>query len=300
LTSAVLPNFVIVGVSRSGTTSLFNALAAHPQICASSTKETRYFQAVRYGEPLAPIADYQAHFRRYSGQPVVMECTPDYFYGAAATAQAIKAVCDPRVLLILREPISRLISFYGFMQSRLQLPRDMTLTDYIARCQAVPDANMNRRDTNVYTGVWSGQYARQLPDWIDTYGDRLDIVFFDDFISDPATTLAEISRRLGIDPAAAPTETDTENTSAGYRSPAAQRVAAFTAKRSRALFRRYPALYAGSRRLYEAVNQRQATPTHVAATVRREISAVYQPWNELLAHQLHDIGHTDLPEWLAQ
>jgi Sulfotransferase domain len=300
LPTGALPNFIVVGVSRAGTTTLFNALAAHPQVCASSTKETRYFQAVRYGEPLAPLSDYQAYFRRFSGEPVVMECTPDYFYGGAATAQAIKATCDPRVTIILREPISRLISFYRFMGSRLQLPRDMTLTSYVTRCLAVPEANMNRRDTNVYTGLWGGQYARHLPAWLETYGDRLDIVFFDDLAADPAALLARLCRRLGIDPTEAQPATDPENPSAGYRSPTAQRAAAFAAKRSRAVFRRFPALYATSRRLYEAVNQQQSAETPVAATALREISAVYQPWNELLGQQLRDAGHSQLPEWLSQ
>jgi hypothetical protein len=75
LTSGTVPNFIVIGVSRAGTTMLFNALSAHPQVCGSSTKETRYFQAVRYGEPLAPIANYNAYFRRCAGEPVIMECT---------------------------------------------------------------------------------------------------------------------------------------------------------------------------------------------------------------------------------
>src|SRR4051794_31079691 len=160
MTGAALPNFIIVGVSRAGTTTMFNALAEHPQVCASTSKETRYFQAVRYGEPLPPLSEYQAYFRRCSGEPVTMECTPDYFYGGAATAASIKAVCDPRVMIILREPISRLISFFRFMQARLQVPADMTLQQYVERCQAVPDEHMNDRANNVYTGLWGGQYAR--------------------------------------------------------------------------------------------------------------------------------------------
>lgn len=298
MTSGTLPNFIVVGVSRAGTTTLFNALSAHPQVCSSSTKETRYFQSVRYGEPLAALDDYRAFFRRCTGQPVTMECTPDYFYGGAATAHAIKGVCDPRITIILREPIDRLISFFRFMQARLQVPAEMTVEQYIERCESLPDTEMNARANNVYTGLWGGQYARHLPDWLEAFAGRCDLYFFEDLTSDPTALLTDQCNRLGIDPAGLPRTTEAENTSARYRSPAAQRIAATAAKRSRALFRRYPALYTRARRTYESVNQRPATELVLAETARREISAIYQPWNDLLAQQLRDAGHNSLPSWL--
>jgi hypothetical protein len=300
LTGRVLPNFIVVGVSRAGTTTLFNALSTHPEVCASTTKETRYFQSVRYGEPLGPVSAYEAHFRRCSGQPVTMECTPDYFYGGAATAKVIKDVCDPRVTIILREPISRLISFYNFMKVRLQIPAEMTLQGYVERCQSLPESAMNRRSSNVYTGLWGGQYARFLPDWLAAYPDRCDIYFFDDLLADPAGLLADQCRQLGIDPLGAEMSDEAENSSEGYRSRRAQRVAASAAKHSRVLFRRYPELYTRARRTYEALNQRAGAPTTIPATVRHEINAIYRPWNELLSQQLHDAGHSELPEWLSQ
>jgi hypothetical protein len=299
LANGRLPNFIVAGVNRAGTTTVFNALSAHPQICGSSTKETRYFQPVRYGEKLAPVTEYQAYFRRYSGEPVTMECTPDYFYGGAVTATAIRRVCgDPRITIILREPMSRLISYYQFMQARLQVPPEMSLTQYVQRCQAVRDEDMNRRSNNVYTGLWGGQYARFLPDWLAAFPGRCSIYFFDDLIADPHQLLREQCVVLGIDPAGVPAAADSENSSAAYRSRRAQRVAAMAAKHSRRVFKRYPSLYTRSRRMYETLNQRPAEAAAVAETLRREITAIYQPWNDLLAAQLRDAGHDRFPSWL--
>lgn len=295
----MLPNFIVVGVSRAGTTTVFNTLAQHPQVLGSSTKETRYFQAVRYGEPLRLVAEYEAYFRRYSGEPVVMECTPDYFYGERATATAINEVCSPRVAVVLREPASRLISFFQFMKGRLQLPAEMSLEEYVASCRAMPPEEMNHRAANNYTALWGGQYARFMPAWLATYPGRCDVMFFDDLRADPIATLSEQCRRLGIDPALLPDEVPVDNSAPAYRSRGAQRVAAFAARRGRAVLHRYPSLYARARGGYEAMNKRDAPTVEVSPTLRRELEAMYRPWNEQLRDQLQEAGVTRLPGWLA-
>jgi hypothetical protein len=296
----VLPNFIIVGVSRAGTTMVFNTLARHPDILSSSTKETRYFQAVRYGEALRPLSEYEAYFRRHSGQSVTMECTPDYFFGAEATAAAIKAVCDPRVTVILREPTSRLISFFQFMQGRLQVPATMTLTEYVNRCQSVATEAMNDRVNNNYTGLWAGQYARFLPAWLDAFPGRCDVFFYDDLRADAMALMAEQCRRLGVDPAALPKAAVIDNSAPSYRSSAVQRAAAFGARRGQAILHRYPKIYETARKTYEAVNKSPEHPqTAVPETLRREIEAIYRPWNEQLRDQLVAAGVGNLPPWLT-
>lgn len=300
MASGVLPNLVIVGVSKAGTTTLFDLLSRHPQVCPSSTKETRYFQAVRYGEPLAPLDSYRAYFRGCRGEPVVMECTPDYFFGGAATAEVIRDTCgDPRVVVILREPVARLISFFRFLRARLQLPSDLTIEDYVARCAEVPDDAMNDRDNNIWTGVWGGHYERFLPAWFATYGDRCRLEFFDDLVAEPDRLVGGLCRWLDIDPAGVRTdEVQTRNATVAYRSPIVQRGAAAVAKAARPVLRRYPRLAARARSTYEAVNERPDTAEPISEEVRRELQALYAPGNALLREQLVAAGVSGLPDWL--
>jgi hypothetical protein len=294
-----LPNFVIVGVSKAGTTTLFNQLARHPDVHPASTKETRYFQGVRYGEPLAPLDTYRAFFRGHHGEAVTMECTPDYFYGAGATARAIQEVCDPRVAVILRDPVTRLVSFFRFLRARLQLPAEMTLTDYVDKCLGVPEDQMNRREANVWTGVWGGSYARFLPDWQATYGDRCHVLFFEDLVAAPDRVLDRTCQWLGIAEGAIPAELDADNETVDYRSPRAQRLAARLAKLARPVLQRHPTLAQGARRAYGVVNEREAVGADVPAELAAALRDLYAEPNRLLKSQLARSGVTELPAWLA-
>jgi hypothetical protein len=78
-----------------------------------------------------------------------------------------------------------------------------------------------------------------------------------------------------------------------------QRTAAFLARRGRAVLHRYPALYSRARRGYEAMNKAAAADVAVPSTLRREIEALYRPWNDQLREQLREAGISDLPGWLA-
>jgi hypothetical protein len=297
--AAPLPNFVIVGVSKAGTTTLFNALSRHPDIHPASTKETRYFQGIRYGEPLAPLDTYRAFFRGHAGQAVTMECTPDYFYGAGPTARAIKEVCDPRVAVILRDPVTRLVSFFRFLRSRLQLPADMTLAEYVDRCLGVSDDQMNRRDANVWTGVWGGHYARFLPDWQSTYGDRCHLLFFEDLVVAPAAVLDRACRWLGVAEGSIGAQPGADNATVDYRSPQAQRLAARAAKLARPVLHRFPALAQGARRAYGSVNEREATAEAIPPELVHELREHYADSNRSLKSQLARSDVTELPEWLS-
>ena len=72
----VTPNFIIAGVNKAGTTSLFSYLASHPEVTRSSVKETCYFLPVRYGKSVDRLDDYLSLFDQKSAMPIVLESTP--------------------------------------------------------------------------------------------------------------------------------------------------------------------------------------------------------------------------------
>src|SRR5215470_4775396 len=84
-----LANLIIAGVNRSATTSLFTYLSEHPQVCASTIKETNYFLPVVKESALEPIEAYAEYFKRFKNQKYRMEASPRYIFGGAKIAEAI-------------------------------------------------------------------------------------------------------------------------------------------------------------------------------------------------------------------
>src|SRR5829696_5200556 len=139
-----LPNLVVIGVSKAGTTSLFEYLGRHPDVGLSDVKELRYFTPLRYGEPLPPLPDYAQHFQHCLRERYAAEATPGYFYGGRPVARAMRETCGPlRVVLSLREPGARCWSWFRFMKSRMRIPKNLSFDEYLDRCELLLDEDLH-------------------------------------------------------------------------------------------------------------------------------------------------------------
>ena len=78
----MLPNLIIAGVPKAGTTSLFLALASHADVCGSRIKETQYFRPLLDGCELPPIGEYEASFARCGAQRYRSKQPQSTFMGA--------------------------------------------------------------------------------------------------------------------------------------------------------------------------------------------------------------------------
>ena len=119
-----LPNFVIIGAARSGTTSLYRYLSEHPDVFTSPVKETNYFawEAERPPEGSAPIpeqmypirvaAAYRALFDAVSGQRAIGEASPRYLHVPGVPERLAAELPDVRLVAILREPARRAYADY--------------------------------------------------------------------------------------------------------------------------------------------------------------------------------------------
>ena len=156
--------------------------------------------AVRFASP----ASYEEQFRFPSTAKLTAEASPGYYCGGEVVSEAIRELLPKtRVLVVLREPVERLESFYTFMKSILTVPRGMTSPSTSTRVWHLSPAELSSKELDMYRGLHDGLYADYYDAWRDSFGDRFRVYFLDDLSERPEETLADIAAWVGISPRAA-------------------------------------------------------------------------------------------------
>ncbi|MDH3462175.1 MAG: sulfotransferase domain-containing protein [Acidimicrobiia bacterium] len=210
--SRLVPDFVIIGCQRGGTSSLYRYLGSHPEIGPSLRKETEYF-TVNY-----PMGErwYRAHFplalrRRWAKllgrKLLVFEATPDYLVDPRAPERCHRLLPDAKIVMLLREPAERALSHFHHnirlglesetFQFALENEADRIADDLVK----LGDPSHQRERFNAfrrYTYVERGRYADQLERWLDHYpSEQVLVLESESFFGDPAAVLEQIEDFVG-------------------------------------------------------------------------------------------------------
>lgn len=303
-----LPNLVIAGVVKAGTTSIYSYLSLHPDICCSSVKETCYFSYYRYDEwdsryknSEDPFQQYQNYFNHYNNQKYVMEATPGYFEGGRKVAQTIKETLgdNVKIIIILREPISRLVSFFKYKKSMLELDPEISLSEYLEKCEALPPQERIKNENDTYWGIEGGFYANYLEDWLDVFGDSIYIAFLDDLKNNPQLFLSKICNWLEIDSKVFESqELTVENKSLNYKNKYLQELALFINFKAEKFWRANAGLKRALRNVYYSFNS-APHQEEINEQTLDYLRSLYHPYNQKLAAQLLARDYTELPKWLT-
>jgi hypothetical protein len=202
-------------------------------------------------------------------------------------------------LIVLREPVSRAISFFTYQKVRLRFPADYPITEYLAVADRLGPDDFLDPENERFMAFRGGCYVDYLPGWLDTLGfARVHVVDFDRLVGDQAGTLEAIARVLGLDPARFPVGAlSSENRTTGYRSRSFQQLALRGNDRLEHVLRRHPEAKRRLRSLYYRLNGQQAEE-HIPDAVRAELGARYREPNARLAVLLDEAGITR-PGWLT-
>lgn len=297
-----LPNLIIAGVRKGGTTSLSHYLFQHPDICSSALKKVGYFLPLKYGETPPPLETYAAHFADCA-TPYRMEATTGYFLGGAAIARPlVETLPGVKVIIVLREPVDALWSHYRFVRSHARIDADLSFEDYVDACRTkmASDADL-ARENNAFVAYRGGFYDQPLTEWADALGDSLRVLFFDDLKSDAPAVLRSLCRWLGID--GSPVDGfdfDVHNQSVQVKNLQVQRVALRTNERAKRLLRRHHGLKRRVRSAYYLLNRDRGPQPRLDPALRQELTGVYEPSNANCGQLLADRDLSGpMPAWLS-
>src|SRR5918997_468574 len=114
-----LPNFLIIGAMKSGTTALYYYLEQHPQIYMSPVKEPNFFcsggQEGWESKSVTRIRAYQYLFKDVSDEKAIGEASHCYLYEPQAVARIQEHLPDAKLVAILRNPVDRAYSHFLHM-----------------------------------------------------------------------------------------------------------------------------------------------------------------------------------------
>lgn len=189
-----LPELLIIGAQRSGSTSTYSYLVQHPRIRKAWRKEVRYFDSARNyanGE-----AWYRTHFSLRGPGTLAVEATPEYIFHPDAPVRMARLVPQARLIALLRDPVERAISHYHHSARLGHESRDIETA--MAEQPAARPASL--RAINSYLA--RGLYAEQLEAVLQCFPrDQLLVLASEELFDDATAAMAHILGFVGLSPA---------------------------------------------------------------------------------------------------
>ena len=197
----VLPNFLIIGAARTGTTTLYSLLRQHPQIFLPQSKRPEPHFFYKESEYVKGLDYYERKFfSRWDGQTAVGEASTSYLFGNIVPARVDQHIPDAKFIIMLRNPIERAHSSYWHtVKAGLE---DATFEQAIANEKERSEAIIGTPLAEVapYAYAARGTYFQQLTNWLQFFDQsRFEIILLEDFSADPRKTLDNVFAFLGVD-----------------------------------------------------------------------------------------------------
>lgn len=207
----VMPDFIIVGAQKAGTTSLFSYLAQHPQLHPSSKKEVHFFSdGKRAGVDRFGRGErwYRAHFPRREtlrDGDRAFEASPSYLFHPLAPERIHRMVPTARLIVMLRNPVDRAISHYFHQRrkGRETLPILEALQAEEERL-APALAREDYRDPvfRQFSYKSRGVYHEQIRRYLEYFPPEQLLIFdADDLFTCPEATLVRVWDFVGVEEA---------------------------------------------------------------------------------------------------
>jgi len=196
----MLPNFIIAGAPKAGTTSLYHYLSEHPQVFMSEPKEVNYFskeeilqQGLYYKDFKAKdLQEYEQLFETVTDEKAIGEGSVSYLFYPKTPKKIKECIPNVKIIMILRSPLERGYSHY-LMDYRLGLV-DLTYEDIVYK-----KSNHKYRDLYYQQYVEVGLYYAQVKRYLDLFDKKqIKIYFQEDLREDTNIIIDDLYKFLNI------------------------------------------------------------------------------------------------------
>lgn len=191
----ILPNFLIVGVQKAGTTSIYNYLQEHPQIFMSKVKETNFLEKdwenlppeKRNKNGIVTVEKYAELFRDVKDEKAIGEASPNYLFHYESSAARIKKyVPEAKLIVVLRNPVERAYSDHL-----------MHLRDAIGYRSLSEQIKHSAHKSFI---LRKGFYYLPLKHYFEQFGrEQIQVFFYEDLCKNPQDFMQEMYKFLGVD-----------------------------------------------------------------------------------------------------
>ena len=202
-----LPDFLIVGAQRAGTTSLYHWLSRHPKVRTSVWKEVHFFDDYNRYQKRGEMW-YRSHFPLLGHRPSVRvgEATPSYLFNPAAPRRVAELIPNVRLIVLLRDPVDRAYSHYNHTKKagkenlsfwkavdkeKERVGKEITEIKEKGRCK--------NEKWKKYSYVRRGYYSEQIKRWTE-YFPKKSFLFVksEDMFESPKTEVEKIMKHIGL------------------------------------------------------------------------------------------------------
>jgi hypothetical protein len=210
----LLPDFLIIGTQKGGTTSLYNYLQAHPAIASAARKEVHFFD--RRCNLNRGLAWYRGHFpsrvekyyaQHLHGQAFLTgEATPEYLFLPHIPNRVAQVLPHVKLIVLLRHPVDRAYSQYQHaVAEKYETHSFEEAINYqearIAeeRANILQDAYYERYTYMQHCYLTRGIYLDQLQRWMSLFPrEQFLILKSEEFYADPVVTLKQVLDFLNV------------------------------------------------------------------------------------------------------
>ncbi len=202
-----LPNFLIIGVAKAGTTALWYYMKQHPEIYMSPVKEPGFFayegKKINFKGPgykksikrlVTELEDYKRLFENVTTEKAIGEASPFYLMSKEYGDRIKRYIPGVKLIACLRNPADR--AFSNYLHLRREGRETLDFETALSKCE--------ERISKNYSPFWdfigTGFYYEKLKHYFDLFGrEKIRIYLYDDFKKDNLLVLKDIFTFLEVD-----------------------------------------------------------------------------------------------------